>query len=232
MPSRIRATTPGIGLFAVFVFVLTAAPRTNVHIGPIPLYLVDVLIVGVVLYALSAGRFPRGGRPFAGIVLILFGFAMLGELSGTLQSSSDPRRHLSRRPHRPRLPHLLRDQPAGARPEGPRDRAEGGGARALGDCADDDPDLAAHHPGLRRRAHPVASSSSSPPPRTAAEAYLEAGEGGVRGRTLVGVSILGATFINAMWPLAALLAALAGAARRLADHRPRRAACSPRWACS
>jgi O-antigen ligase len=51
----------------------------------------------------------------------------------------------------------------------------------------------------------LSNSFLEPAADSVSQQYADAGEGGVRGRTLVGVSILGASFINACWPLAALL---------------------------
>jgi hypothetical protein len=204
MASRIRATTPGIGLFAVFVFVLTAAPRTNVRIGPMPLYLVDVLMVGVILYALGAGRFPRGGRPFQGIVFTLFVFAMLGELSGALQSGGIlDAVYLAGRTALAFLTFYAASQLV----RGPKDLELVLKAAVLGLSVTAVMMILTSLPMTRGfvASHILSIEYIEPAASTAAEAYLEDTEGGVRGRTLVGVSILGASFINALWPLGALL---------------------------
>lgn len=204
MPSRIRATTPGIGLFAVFVFVLTAAPRTNVRIGPMPLYLVDVLLAGVVVYALSAGRYPRGGRPFAGIVLALFAFAMMGEISGTLQSGALlDGIYLAVRTTLAFCAFYATSQLV----RGPKDLEIVLKAAVLGLSVTALLMILTSLPMTRSfvAEHILSVKFLEPAGERAAEEYGAAGESGVRGRTLVGVSILGASFINALWPLGALL---------------------------
>ena len=69
--TEIPRATPGIRLFALFVFVLAAVPRLNVQIGPIPLYLMDLLIVALIVKAMKSRPFP-GRRPFEGIIVLLF----------------------------------------------------------------------------------------------------------------------------------------------------------------
>jgi hypothetical protein len=202
MPDRIRATTPGIGLFAAFVFVLTAAPRTNVQIGPIPIYLVDVLMAGVLLlYAPKAGRYPRGGRPFAGIVLALFGFA---ELSGALQSGAIlDAIYLAGRTTLAFGVFYATSQLV----RSPKDLEIVLKAAVLGLSVTALMMILTSLPMTRSfvAEHILSLQFLEPAGEMAADEYLAASEGGVRGRTLVGVSILGASFINVAWPLGALL---------------------------
>jgi len=73
---------------AVFVFVLTAVPKINIRVGPVPLYFIDLLLVLVTYYASKRPSFGKTSRPFGWIVLALFGFAMIGEFVGFIYTGS------------------------------------------------------------------------------------------------------------------------------------------------
>jgi len=62
----------GIIAMAVFVFVLTAVPKINIRVGPVPFYFIDALVVLIVFYASKRPSFGVNPRPFQWIVLALF----------------------------------------------------------------------------------------------------------------------------------------------------------------
>ena len=73
---------------AVFVFILTAVPKMNIRVGPVPLYLIDLVIVLIVYYASRRPGFGPNGRPFQNIILALFAFTIIGELVGYIYTGS------------------------------------------------------------------------------------------------------------------------------------------------
>ena len=83
MQPDLRKPTPGIGLFVVFVFVLTAIPKLNIKIGPLPVYIIDLIILALIFVAQSR-PLPVGRRPFAGTIIALLVLAILSEIGGIL----------------------------------------------------------------------------------------------------------------------------------------------------
>ncbi|MEM9341980.1 MAG: O-antigen ligase family protein [Pseudomonadota bacterium] len=200
----ISATTPRIRLFALFAFVLTAMPKTNLKVGPIPIYLVDVLIL-MLIFAVPARPPAQAGRlMFAGTVTLIMMIAMISEASGALKFGTPldsayiaGRTLLAfsvfflvsnyiRSIHDMQI--VLKGAVAGLLVTAslmiltslPMTRAQVS-------------DLIFSQRFLEPAADSVSGILADSPDR------------GVRGRTLIGVSIIGASFINACWPLAALL---------------------------
>lgn len=68
------------------VFVLTAMPRLNVKIGPLPLYAIDFLIFMTFVHAQKIRPLFHGKRPFEGLVTLILMFAVLGELGAVIYS--------------------------------------------------------------------------------------------------------------------------------------------------
>ncbi|MEL7113682.1 MAG: hypothetical protein AAGK93_12235, partial [Pseudomonadota bacterium] len=85
MPRKVRNTTPGIGIFALFVFVLLTVPRLNVKVGPAPLYFIDLLIICLLFLALNKPAMPGGKRKFSGLISAILMFVIVSEIFGMLR---------------------------------------------------------------------------------------------------------------------------------------------------
>ena len=205
--TRSSIYTPGSGFVAIFAFMLTAVPRMNVKIGPIPIYLIDLVIFLMLYAALRAPAFGAGKRPFVGLVALILAFAVLSEGYGFLLSGGSPEavyvlgRTLLAFSVFYSVGQLIRT---------PGDLERILKAALIGLLITASLMILTSLPMTRSIASSIAFASTFLEP--AAESsrlisrFFETSEAAQRGRTLVGVSILGATFINACWPLAALLA--------------------------
>jgi hypothetical protein len=196
--------TRGIGMFAATVFVLTSAPRASVPIGPIPLYIVDILAA---LTALYAYRMPRGSvqpQPFRRTVFALLCFAILSEFVGMAKTGLilEPIYLVGRTT----LAFLL-FYAAGKLVRGPDDLRLVLKAALLGLIITSTLMILTSLPMTRAPVltHVFGNRFLEPAAQLGTPWIPPEEQGAVRGRTLVGVSIMGATFVNAMWPLAALL---------------------------
>lgn len=189
---------------AVFVFVLTAVPKLNIRIGPVPLYFIDLLIVMIVYYASRRPGFVSGGRPFQGIILALFVFTILGEFVGFIYTGS-LFEHVYQA-GRMTLAFLV-FYATGQLVRTSEDLELVIKAAALGVIVTASMMILTSLPQTRDfiAGFILNNTFLDPAGQRVAESYLDRGDSGVRGRTLVGVSILGASFINMSWPLAALL---------------------------
>ena len=80
--------TAGIGLLFVTVLVLTAAPRMGVRVGPVPVYMIDGLLLLTFIASLQirSGVAPR--KPFTGIILFLLPLIVISELYGIVTSGN------------------------------------------------------------------------------------------------------------------------------------------------
>lgn len=194
----------GVIAMAVFVFVLTAVPKMNVRVGPVPLYLIDLLIVLIVYYASRRPGFGPNGRPFQSIILALFAFTMIGEFVGFLYTGSIFE-HVYQA-GRMTLAFLV-FYATGQLIRTSEDLELVLKAAALGVIITASMMILTSLPQTRDLVARTILNNTflDPAGRRVAEFYLNSGDTGVRGLTLVGVSILGASFINMAWPLAALL---------------------------
>lgn len=200
----LRQHSQGVIAMALFVFVLTAIPKANIRVGPVPLYCVDLIIVLIVYYASSRPGFGPVGRPFQGIILSLFAFTMIGEFVGFIYTGS-------------LFEHIYQAArmalsfsvfyATGQLIKTSKDLELVIKAAALGVIVTASMMILTSLPQTRDFVARFILNNTflDPAGRQVAASYLDAGENGVRGRTLVGVSILGASFINMSWPLAALL---------------------------
>jgi hypothetical protein len=199
----VGARSRGWLIFSLFVFMLMAIPKTNIQLGPIPLYLIDLVIIACLFVAAKQPRQAHAPIPFRGLVITLLIFALLGEVASILYGGrmADAIYIMLRTSLAFSVFFIV--------------------YRMVGAVADIEMMLKAATAGVLITASLMIMSSLpftrsvansffaisflEPASRSVAAAYAEYGEVGVRGRTLVGVSILGATFINIGWPLAALL---------------------------
>ena len=181
---------------------LTAVPKVNVQIGPIPLYMIDVLIGVCLLRSMRLPREYRWRMPFQGLLGTLFFFAILSEGAGVVYSGEilQPL-YMAGRTTLAFLVVFITVRLV----RGPEEveivlKAAVAGLLVTGSLM-----VLSSLPMTRSIANIFFSISFlEPAARSVAAAYAEYGDYGVRGRTLVGVSIMGATYINALWPLAAL----------------------------
>lgn len=194
----------GIIAMAVFVFVLTAIPKVNIRVGPVPFYLIDILVVLVVFYASKRPGFGVNKRPFQWIILALFAFAMIGEFVGFIYTGSIfEHAYLA---VRTTLAFLV-FYATGQLIRTAEDLELIIKAAALGVIVTASIMILTSLPQTRDTVVNSLLNNTflDPAGERAAEKYLNKDDSGARGRTLVGVSILGASFINMAWPLAALL---------------------------
>lgn len=200
----LKRYSQGAIAMAVFVFILTAVPKVNIRVGPVPLYFIDIIIILIVYYASRRPGFGPNGRPFGWIILALFGFTMIGEFVGFIYTGSIFE-HVYQA-GRMALAFLV------FYATGQLVRTSGDlelviKAAALGMIVTASMMILTSLPQTRDFVARFILNNTflDPAGRQIAASYLDAGDSGVRGRTLVGVSILGASFINMSWPLAALL---------------------------
>ncbi len=214
----LKGHTPGIKLFATFVFVLVAVPKANLKIGPLPIYLVDVLVLCLLFSAQKLPPVPKRCRMFAGTVVAILVFALVSEISGmirfgTLQDSV----YVMFRS-------VLACSVFFLAPKYIRTRQDFEfvlKALVVGLIVTASLMILTSLPGTRGTVSQLIFSRKFLEPAAGQlnSMLLDTPERGIRGRTLVGVSILGATFINICWPFAALLMRwpwVAGGWRKLA----------------
>ncbi|WP_282154045.1 O-antigen ligase family protein [Ruegeria atlantica] len=194
----------GMIAMAVFVFMLTAVPKLNIRVGPVPLYIIDIIIVFVIYYAGRRPGFGVGGRPFQWIILALFSFTMIGEFVGFIYTGSIFE-HVYQAV-RMTLAFLV-FYATGQLVRTSEDLELVIKAAALGVIVTASMMILTSLPQTRGfvAVFVLDNTFLDPAGRQVAASYLNSGDTGVRGRTLVGVSILGASFINLSWPLAAIL---------------------------
>ncbi|MEL6645009.1 MAG: O-antigen ligase family protein [Pseudomonadota bacterium] len=186
------------------MFILTAVPRLSVKVGPVPIYFIDLLIGIMLCMALTRPKFPGTHRPFAMLIGLIFCFAIAGEIAGL--ASGAPLLETIYIVGRTTLAfsvffittQFIRNA---------KDLEIILKAAVLGVIITASLMILTSLPQTRVAVTSTIFSipSLEPAASTVADSYLDSGDGGVRGRTLVGVSILGATFLNILWPQAALL---------------------------
>jgi len=204
LKGRLGNHSNGIIAMAMFVFVLTAVPKMNVRVGPIPLYFIDALVILIVFYASKRPGFGVNPRPFQWIVSALFGFAMIGEFVGFIYTGSIFEH--AYQAGRITLAFLV-FYATGQLIRTAEDLELVIKAAALGVIVTASIMILTSLPQTRDIVASLVLDHSflDPAGERIAERYLSKDDSGARGRTLIGVSILGASFINMSWPLAALL---------------------------
>ncbi len=189
------------------VFVLTAMPRLNIKIGPLPLYAIDFLIFMTFVHSLKIRSLYQGKRPFETLIQFILMFAILGEFGAVVYSGSisEPVYILIRTflafslfYSVSRIVHTRADILAIIK------------VATLGIIITATLMIMTSLPFTRSIVMSVIFSNLYLEP--AAEQAMRSiltmsyfADVGVRGRSLVGVSILSGAFINTMWPLIALL---------------------------
>jgi hypothetical protein len=85
MPPALTGRTKGVFLFALLVFMLLAIPKANVKLGPVPIYLIDCLIL--CLTAIAPRRAPQSDRKnvrFSRLLGIILALALASEVVGMI----------------------------------------------------------------------------------------------------------------------------------------------------
>lgn len=189
---------------AIFAFILTAVPKLNVRVGPVPVYFMDFLIILIAYYAFRRPGFLSGPRPFRVFVIVLFIFAMMGEIVGFIYTG-EVFNHVYI-VIRTVLAFLV-FYSVGQLIRTPQDLQLVLKGLTLGLLATSLIMILTSLPQTRGFVASLLFTNTflEPAGLRAAERYLDSGESGVRGRTLVGVSIVGASYINIIWPMVAVL---------------------------
>lgn len=195
--------TRGIHLLVIFVFLLFCMPRLNVRLGPVPLYAIDV-IAALMLYqfSISSRKFGTSiALPFRGIIMVIGFFVILSEVSAFVYDGSIlDATYLSVRYFLAFgtafvIPHLIRTR---------ADIEVVLKAAALALVITSVLMITSSLP--MTRALPILLFSiPNLDPSNAGRFLIDAGDSGIRGTTLIGVSILSGAFISIGWPLAAYL---------------------------
>jgi len=201
MKPRKSSTTLYVGLF---VLILTAVPKLNVRVGPVPVYLIDFLVIFLCYIALQRSKFEHHSRPFWIAILILYCFTIIGELVGFIYTGAlFEHAYLILRMTISFLTFFWVGQ-------------------LIRTMDDVEMVLKAAVVGLITTALTMVLSSIpitrpfiahfvldnpmlDPAGERIAEIYLSFRETGQRGRSLIGVPTISGSWINITWPLAALL---------------------------
>jgi hypothetical protein len=196
-----------LGLFfvALFALMLMSVPRMSVKFGSAPLYFIDLVILGMFICAARIESTTRGLSLPTRLILVIFVFAILSELKTFVLSDASPESAYT----------IIRTVLAFS--------VFYSVSRLVRSAEDFRPLLQVVSAALifnslllvltslpmTRPLTSVLFTSSILEPAAARtdliDRVIEAGDTAVRGRTLVGVSILAATFSNVAWPFAALL---------------------------
>ncbi|MGB3556045.1 MAG: O-antigen ligase family protein, partial [Jannaschia sp.] len=186
------------------MFVLAAVPRLSMKIGNIPIYVIDVLIILLMVTAIARRPRRTTSIPFAGTVFLILLFSLAGEVAGSVKSGEmlEPVYVAGRTVLAFSVFYVTCRLVRNA-----RDLEVLMKASILGIIVTATLMILTSLPMTRSAVNNIIFSRTflEPAADSLAEAVSLSSEGGVRGRTLVGVSILGASFLNVFWPLAALL---------------------------
>ena len=195
--------TSKVGLLALFVFLLFSMPRLNIKVGPVPVYAMDV-VAALMLYqmALTARTAGHIAIPFRNLVIVIGLFVILSEFSALVYGGSLlDAVYLSIR-------YFLTFGIMFTVPNMIRSRADievvlKGLALAL--LISSLLMILSSLPQTRGIAAFVFSIPVLEPTNAAEHLLRQAADSGIRGRTLIGVSILSGAFISIAWPLVAYL---------------------------
>lgn len=205
MPSTSRIHTPGSGIVAMFTLLLLSAPRANVKIGAMPLYAIDALILAMLYFALRSSPFPSERRPFANPVLIILALALMSEAATMLLSGgSGESAYIMGRTTLAISVFFS----VGMLVRTPWDLERVLKASVTGMLLSASLMILTSLPITRPIVSDVFFTRKFLEPASGRilDDILLSTDAAMRGRSLIGVSILGATFVNVSWPLAALLA--------------------------
>ncbi len=190
-------------LLCASIFVLTAMPRMGVKIGPLPIYAIDVLLALTFYYATQLRPVYQGAIPFEGFIKIILLFAVLSELNGAIKYDTliEPTYLLIRTLLAVSLffsvSKIIRSE---------ADLSAVIKAALLGLIITSLLMIMTSLPFTRGIAMSYVFSNSflEPAAEMTVRMYGDTVDA-MRGRSLVGVSIMSGAFINIIWPLAGLL---------------------------
>lgn len=201
--------TGGIGFVAVLGFLIFSMPRLNVRVGDVPVYAIDVISLLILTYVFFSGNRKRpSGYPFRGIFVAMVILCIVSELMGILYGAQMlDALYLAAR-------FFLAHSVIFAIPLLIRSKVDIElilKAIALALLINAGLMILTSLPMTRQST--ILMVFSHPFLEPAADLVMRSylleldGEAGARGRTLVGVSILGASFAAVSWPLVAYLTA-------------------------
>lgn len=195
--------TPKVGLLALFVFLLFSMPRLNIKVGPVPVYAIDVvaalILYQITLTARTVGRIPI---PFRNLVIVIGLFVILSEFSVLVYGGSlldaiyIAMRYFLAFGIMFAVPNLIRSR-------ADIEMVLKGVSLAL--LISSLLMILSSMPQTRRIAVFLFSIRYLEPSNAAESILRGAADSGIRGRTLIGVSIMSGAFISIAWPLVAYL---------------------------
>ncbi|WP_430450409.1 hypothetical protein [Rhodophyticola sp.] len=199
--------TKGIGLVALLAFLIFAMPRANIRVGPVPVYAIDMVAALILVHASYMGNAARRVRyPFRMIVVVMVFLCVISELAAILYGGRPiDAIYLTTRFF---LAHaILLAVPLMVR--SPADIELVLKAVAVALLINAGLMILTSLPMTRRIAMTTVFSIPMLDPASdqvlSSYLYEVDGDAGARGRTLVGVSIIGATYASIAWPLVAYL---------------------------
>lgn len=210
MPTKIYSSKQqkrGVMLIALYVFILFAAPRAGVRLGPAPIYFLDAIAGLIIFYAGSVPALKWGTKvPFAAATGLLWMFIVLSEIRGlafgaeTLDAAYLLVRTTLGMAVMFAIPRLIHDE---------RHLIPVFKAVAAAIVITSILMIASSLPMTRSFVTDTVFSQSFLEPSTnnVTQKYLAevVGQSALRGRSLVGVSIMSATFINIAFPFIVIL---------------------------
>lgn len=200
-------------LAATFSLILMCAPRLNVKIGPVPVYFIDFVVLGMLLCALNQSVSARDGSPSKRLIQAIFCFALFSEIKTFYLSGGSAESVYTI------LRTMLAFSVFYSISNIARTPAVLSGifkAVAIALVVNSILMILTSLPMTRPLVGFLFTASFLEPAAERPEIFtkvIEVSDSAVRGRTLVGVSILAATFSNVAWPLAALLPAWPGCSK-------------------
>jgi hypothetical protein len=205
MSPQFTGRTRGIFFFALFIFVLFTIPKANLRLGPIPLYLIDLFVL--FLLVVAPRRAPPSARKtvrFSNLLGIILLLALLSEVMGmvtfgfSFETVYQSMRTVIAFLVFPLTVRFIRS---------PSDLRLVLQATALALLFTSLLMIMTSIPQTRNFVINGVMSYEflEPNARGVVDKFEDTEDRGVRGQTLVGISILSAAFINVCWPLVALL---------------------------
>jgi len=203
--AAIRANTSGIEFVALFALILISVPRISAKFGPLPIYFIDFIVIAMFYKASRAPAFPMQFTPFLRLISCILALAVFSEIKtfaisgGSLESMYILMRTVLSFSVFYSISRLVRT---------PSDVMFVLKAVSLGLLFNSLLMILTSLPMTRGLTSILFSTSFLEPAAVKSEMmsrFMETGDIGQRGRTLVGVSILAATFSNVAWPMAAAL---------------------------
>ncbi|VAX11784.1 hypothetical protein MNBD_GAMMA26-1255 [hydrothermal vent metagenome] len=190
-------------LLCASVFILTAMPRASLKIGPIPVYVIDILLAMTFYYAMQIRPVYRGKRPFDDFIKIIIFLAVLSELNGMVHFGAilEPAYMLVRT-----LLAITLFYSAGRIIRSEADLYAVIKAGLLGLVITSMLMIMSSLPFTRGivTSYIFSIQFLEPATESTLRMYGDTADA-MRGKSLVGVSILTGAFLNIMWPLAALI---------------------------